>query len=66
MDGVVGSDNQHQVVDVRLGVSSGTIGTVKVVARNHTRIYRRIGIVDAFHVACQEPRNDKCYHWQYD
>ena len=60
MDGVIRLDNQHQVGDVRLRITTGsTSTTLNVVTGNHARIDGGASVVDSFHVSSHEPRPDK-------
>ena len=65
MDGVVSRDNQHQVSNVGLRITTyGAVASFEVVTRNHTSINGGISIIYTFHVAGQKPCNNKRYHRQ--
>ena len=65
MDGVVGGDDEHEVVYIGLGVTAGSTSTaLNVVAGNHTRVDGGVGVVLAFEVAGHKPSDNECYHWK--
>ena len=65
MDGVVGGDDEHEVVDVRLGVAAcSTCTTLNVVSGNHTGVDCGVGVVLAFEVAGHKPCYNECNHWK--